>query len=225
MSCFDEGFGRFFKELADNNNKEWFHAHRPTYENKVRKPFLSLLEELIFLVRKDDPQVDISPSNAMFRINRDIRFSKDKTPYKTHVAAAIQRGSRKAPNMAGFYIHLAPNSVWVGGGSHSLDKDGLYQVRKHITQNLSRFDQLIKVEDFVDKFGAVKGDRNKRLPKEFDQALEQQPLVTNKHFFYMAELSPKVMFDDNLPDLIMDYFRAGHPFNDFLQEALAQART
>ena len=95
MSYFSEDFLRFFKELAGNNNKEWFDLNRKRYFKEVKDPFHHFIEDLIAAVQKEDSNVNIAPKDAIFRINRDVRFSKDKTPYKLQVSAIISKGGKK----------------------------------------------------------------------------------------------------------------------------------
>ena len=95
MAYFTKDFIDFFKELAANNKKEWFDFNRKRYEKSVKQPFAEFVQEMIDRIRADDPKVDISTKDAIFRINRDVRFSKDKTPYKTHMAAIVSARGKK----------------------------------------------------------------------------------------------------------------------------------
>lgn len=221
MSYFDHEFFGFLEELAKNNNTDWFHANKKRYDESVKEPFRALVEEMIFMIRAQDPDLDTTPAQAIFRINRDIRFSKDKSPYKTHMAAAIQNGGRKTGNSPGFYFHLSPASVSVGGGAHHLDKDGLYRIRQTIAASPDTFAHLYRERDFLAKYGQIKGEKNKRLPKEFQEVLEHEPLIANKQFFYMATLNPKIILRADLPDLLMEYYSAAEGLRGFLKHALA----
>jgi uncharacterized protein (TIGR02453 family) len=106
MSHFSKDFLAFFEELAGDNNKDWFDANRTRYHEVVKDPWYAFVQQIIDEVRKDDPDLHLEPKQAVFRINRDIRFSKNKQPYKTHVAAVISRGGRKELTYPGLYVHL-----------------------------------------------------------------------------------------------------------------------
>ena len=114
MSYFEQGMIDFFEELSENNKKEWFHANKKRYESHIKDPFHEFVTELIMRIQEEDLDFATTPKDAIFRINRDIRFSKDKTPYKTHVGASLKNGKRTAVNLPGYYVHLAANKVSIG---------------------------------------------------------------------------------------------------------------
>jgi len=222
MAYFTQGFFDFFQELSENNHRDWFHANKSRYEQHVKKPFYTLVGELIDRIHQDDPQVMIEPKHAVFRINRDIRFSKDKTPYKTNVSAFISPQGRKDHTHPGFYFDLNHQRIYLGGGAYSVDKEQLLQIRTAIASEPDRFKQLLEEEEFQQKYGTVKGEQHKRLPAEFKEAAEKQPLLFNKQFYYMAELDRELLLTDELPDHMMSYYYAAKPIKDFLLEAMKQ---
>lgn len=219
MSYFGSDFLTFFKELENNNNKEWFHAHKKDYEEQVKKPFKDLVEEIILRIKEFDPELDIEPKQAIFRINRDIRFSKDKTPYKSHVGAMMSKGG-KMSHYPGYYVHLSNKSVMIGGGAHGFDREKLEKVRKYIAKNPGELTKIIEQADFKKKFKGIKGEKNKRLAPEFQKVEETQPLIANKSFHYGAKLDAKTALKNNLPDILIDYFKTGKSFNDYFKKAL-----
>ncbi len=101
-----------------------------------------------------------------------------------------------------------------------LEKESLLKLRRHIQNHPDAFQKIIKAKSFVSHFEEIKGEKNKRLPKEFQGALEQEPLIANKQFYYMAELEPEIIFRDDLVELLAEYCEAGKPFNDFLIEGM-----
>jgi uncharacterized protein (TIGR02453 family) len=220
MVNFNRKFLDFFRKLSQNNNKVWFDKNRSTYETEVKAPFKELVNEMILRINQEDPDLDIEAKDAIFRINRDIRFSKDKTPYKTNVSANIARGGRKSHNVPGFYIHFGFDSAVIAGGVHAPDKEGLYKIRAKIAKSPDEFSRLLEDPDFKESFGTILGEKNKRIPKEFESSAASQPLIANKQFFYWAELEPEFVIKPNLPDLLMEYFHAGKGVSDFLNEAL-----
>ncbi len=210
----------FLKDLAQNNNREWYHDNKKRYEKELKKPFENLVTAAIAEVQKVDPEVEIPARKAIFRIYRDTRFSKDKTPYKTHVSAIIGPGGTKNKMYPGFYLHVEPGMLMLGGGAYFLDTQSLYQVREFIMQNKDRFNQLITDPTFVAKYETLRGEQNKRLPKELTKAAEEQPLLYNKQFYYMAELPPDHVLREDFLDFMMEYYMAAKPVKDFLKEAL-----
>ena len=220
MAYFSKDFIQFFKELAANNHKEWFDLNRKRYEKEVKDPFKIFIEEMIRQVAKDDPAVKLEPKDAIFRINRDIRFSKDKTPYKTQVSAVIAAGGKKDHTTPGMYLELTPEHVRVYGGVYVTDKEQLYNLRSYIINHMKEFNSILNEKKFKDMFGEVRGEQNKIIPKEFREAAEKQPLILNKQFYYFGQLKPNVVLDDDLPEQLMKYYTASKPIKKFLTAAL-----
>ena len=221
MAVFTKDFITFFKGLGKNNNREWFQEHKKDYENHVKEPFNEFLREAIAGVQKFDDEVNIEPKDAAFRIYRDIRFSKDKTPYKDHVGAVISREGRKGKDYPGFYTHISASSVWIGGGAYFLEKEKLRKVRQEIVYHHDEFSKLINDKNFKAKFGELQGDKNKIIPKEFKADLEKEPLIANKQFYYMATLAVEEIVKDDFVQKMVDYMKAGHKFNLFLRRAMS----
>ena len=144
MSYFTHDFIDFFKDLTVNNSKDWFDANRKRYEKSVKKPFENFIDEMIARVSADDPSIAITAKDAMMRINRDTRFSPDKTPYKTHASAIISSGGKKDKSIPGMYIQFDANEVRIYGGAHMLEKDQLQRIREAIAGNLDEFDRLLQ---------------------------------------------------------------------------------
>jgi uncharacterized protein (TIGR02453 family) len=219
MEPFSKDFIRFFKELKKNNNTAWFNENRKLYEKAVKEPFKKLVDEVIGRIHAMDPEVGISASDAIFRINRDIRFAKDKSPYNTHVSANISRYGRNGKDYPGFYFQLGADKMYIGGGAYMLEKEGLYNLREQIAKNAARFEKVIGSSEFVKKYGGIQGEKNKIVQPEFKEALARQPLIANKQFYYMAELGTEKITSPDLAEMLMEYYRAGKPVNDFLKAA------
>lgn len=221
--AFTEEFLTFFKELARNNHKEWFQANKKTYEKAVKEPFYALVASVIEGVKQDDSELQLEVKNAVFRINRDIRFSKDKTPYKLHVAAVVSRGGRKNLGHPGIYFHLGIEKSMIGGGLYQLDKEALYKVRTAITKQPDRVNALLNDPTFKETYSEIRGDKNKIIPKEFKPALASMPLVANKQFYFMADYEDETfLLQPNLSDIILQHYHAAKPWNEFLYEAIAK---
>lgn len=220
MAYFTDDFVQFFKELAANNNRDWFQANKKRYEGSVKKPFENFISDLIAKVREQEPDLKLEPKEAIFRINRDIRFSKDKTPYKLNTSAIVAKGGRKGMHSPGMYIELNPEEVRVYGGIYMPDKDILYSVREQITKNMAAFDKAISDKDFKKVYGTIQGEKNKIIPKEFKEAGEKQPLIYNKAFYYYTKLPVKVITSPKLADEVMSAYGAAKPVREFLRKAV-----
>lgn len=220
MAYFDKDFISFFKNLEKNNNKEWFHENKKTYEAKVKKPFAEFLGELITAYSSLGKEVHMTPKEAVMRINRDIRFSADKTPYKIHMGAMVSPYGKKDHTQPAMYLELSHKHVRFYSGSHGLEKQQLYNLRQHIAYNLEEFNKLINAKPFKETFSEIKGDKNKVLPTEFREAAEKQPLIFNKAFYYYANYTPETMLKDDLVKTIIEDFKKAMPLNNFIEEGI-----
>lgn len=220
MAWFTNDFNDFFKDLAKNNNKEWFDANRKRYEASVKEPFTAFVAEAIKRIGKHDKAVRIEPKEAIFRINRDIRFSKDKTPYKLNASAIISPAGRKDHATPGIYFELGPESVKFYGGAYQPEKDQLERIRTAIMRDPKGFRKTIENKAFTALFDGVLGEANKVLPNEFREAAMKEPLIANKQFYVGAERSPKLVADPKLMDQMMDHYLAMRPFNAWLAAAM-----
>ncbi|QNL21769.1 DUF2461 domain-containing protein [Hyphobacterium sp. CCMP332] len=218
MAFFSEDFHAFFTELSKNNNKEWFDKNRKRYEIEVKNPFKKFVEHLISKVHNIDPNVNIDAKDAIMRINRDIRFSKDKTPYKTQAAAVISARGRKNMSIPGQYFSLGLNGMEIYGGLYQTDKTQLYNIRQHISYNLKIFEDLINDPKFKKQFGAIEGEKNKIIPAEFKADAKTQALIYNKSFYYRCNFKPEVIVKENLDEIWLDCYKTGKPVCDFLYE-------
>ncbi len=216
MAWFTDDFNRFFKELAKNNNKDWFDANRKRYEKTVKEPFSGFVLEMIKRIHAVDKAVHIEPKDAIFRINRDIRFSKDKTPYKLNSSAIISSSGRKDHGTPGIYFELGPEHVAIYGGRYQPEPEDLRMIREHIAGNLKKFKTLREDKTFVKLFGTIQGERNKVLPAELRAAAEKEPLLYNKQFYWTSQHPAKLVTDPTLADVLMEHYQAMRPLNAFL---------
>lgn len=221
MPHLDNDFLAFFKELEQNNSKEWFDEHRKRYETTVKKPFKAFVEQLVAELQKLYPDHELSNNFSIMRINRDIRFSTDKTPYKIHTGAMISPHGKKEHSRPGFFVQANHADVRVYSGSHSLEKEQLYAIRQHISYNLAAFNALINEKNFKNTFGEIRGEKNKRLPAEFAELESQQPLIANKSFYWFFKLPPETLLKDNLIEELIKRYQYSLPLNAFFEEALA----
>lgn len=218
---FTQDFIDFFKELAANNHKDWMDENRKRYMSAVKKPFENFVEALQNEVSEFDEPILVKPGKAIFRINRDIRFSKDKTPYKTNRTAIISKNGTKDKVHPGFYFFVSPEKVMIGGGAYVLEKDDLYKVRQEIAYNLDEFKSLVNDKAFKSNFPEILGEKNKIIPKEFKEDAEKEPLLYNKGFYFMKEFPVDIIFEDDFVVKITKVMKTAKPFNDFLRRALS----
>lgn len=217
---FNKGYIDFFSQLDKNNNKEWFRANKKWYELAVREPFKELIDELLPEIMKLDEGIHMESKDALFRINRDLRFSDDKTPYKTHMAAGFSRGGRKS-QYAGFYLEVGLKHIIIGGGLPYLEKDALRKIRIEIGFNEQAFQRILENAEFKSQFGFLHGENEKEVPKTFIDISQGNPLIANKQFYYGALFkTEKWLFQESLPEHILEHFRVGLTVNKFLINAI-----
>jgi uncharacterized protein (TIGR02453 family) len=216
---FSKDYLTFLRALDRNNNREWFKANKARFEQSVKAPFTDFVDEIIHRVGALDPRVQLEPKDAMFRIFRDIRFSRDKTPYKTLMSAVVSPGGRRERSIPGGYFQFGNKSVAVAGGMYQPDKNQLYNIRSAIRDRGKQLDALVKAKPFKTLFGELAGDRNKVLPKEFKDASERFPLIANKQFYYWVEYPPETVLRDDLAAFVMKHYRTGKKLGDWLEKA------
>lgn len=220
MKYFSKDYLKFFKSLAANNHREWFDVNRKTYETVVREPFKVFIDDVIRAVHKIDNEVAIEPKDAIFRINRDVRFSKDKTPYKLFNSAIVSKAGRKDKSYPGMYIELSPEHLAIYGGVFMPDKIQIEKIRKYIINNNKQLEQILAKPGFKTSYSTIIGDKYKRLPKEIQEAAEKQPLLYNKQWYYQMRLPAKTIVQDDLLEAVLKYYKIGHPLQQFLINAL-----
>ena len=169
---------RFFRGLARNNAKPWFEAHRADYERDVRAPMRALIEEMDVRLAHFAPEITGDPKRSMFRIYRDIRFSKDKSPYKTHAACWFHHrdadravGGDAEAGSAGFYFHIAPGASFVGAGIWMPPRPTLSRLRDAIAEDWKRFDHIVRDPRLTRRFGGLDDEAMlKRMPRGFPES-------------------------------------------------------
>lgn len=216
MTYFSADFLKFFRELAANNNRDWFQDNKKRYEESVKKPFHAFVGEAIAQIHKKDKTFLLQPSDAIFRINRDIRFSKDKSPYKLNTSAIISREGRKDHSYPGLYIELGPEKLAMAGGSYEPDKDLVYNIREAIAADPRAFRRIISKAAFTKYCGEIRGEVNKVIPAEFREVAEKEPLIRNKQFYFWKEHPAKVITSNDLMPLFLETWNASKEYNDFL---------
>lgn len=221
MAFFQKEFLDFFIELAPNNHKDWFDLNRKKYENFVKDPFKKFVDHLIKKMAENDSAFnDLESKDCIFRINRDIRFSADKTPYKMMVSAVIAPNGKKSKAVNGVYFELGPEKMTVYGGIYEIDKDDLLTVREGIAKDISKFQKAYNHPTFKKVFGDILGDKNKIIPKDLQEAAKIEPLIFNKQWYFYTEFEPETILKDNLDEIILNCYDAGRPVEEFFNELI-----
>ncbi len=204
----------FFKKLEKNNNREWFTEHKPTFkalESDVKSFYQRVFENL----QKHDDVDQIK----VFRIYRDVRFSKNKTPYKTHFGGSF--GRTKPRLRGGYYVHIAPNNEsFLATGFWQPHKDDLLRIRKELELDASEFRTVIGSKKFKESWGTLEGDEVKTSPKGFDKSHPDIDLIKKKQFIFTKKYSDKEVTSPNFINEIDIAFRAIRPYFDYMTEVL-----
>ena len=165
-------------------------------------------------------EVQIEAKEAIFRINRDIRFSKDKTPYKLNNSAIISKMGRKDKNYPGIYIEFSPDKLRFYGGVYIPDTKQIQKIREAIINKGDEFNRILNDKDFQSKFGEIRGEKNKRIPKEFRELAKTQPMLFNKQWYYFAELPPKIILQDDLMHTVLEFASSAEKMRLFFKNTL-----
>ncbi len=209
----------FLEELKDNNYKEWFDLNRKRYE-LIKKDFLEFVSSLIIRISEFDTSVSyLKPKDCIFRINRDIRFAKDKSPYKANFGTYMVKGGKKSGN-AGYYLHIEPDNCFIAGGIYAPSPSDLKLIRNEIYENPLTFKTFIENEEFVKVYGGLSGDKLSNLPRGYDKNFEFGDLLKYKHYISFRQLDKNEIFDANFLDNLVSYFHATFSFNEYLNEII-----
>jgi uncharacterized protein (TIGR02453 family) len=212
---------RFLKGLKQHNNKTWFDAHKTQYL-AAKTDFESLISTLLEKMGAMDPGLStLRVQDCVFRIYRDVRFSKDKTPYKTHLAAGFNQGGKKV-HFPGYYLHIAPGGeTFCGGGIWRPDTAALKNIRQEIDYNLDEFRQIIQGRKFRRLFGELEDeDSLQRVPQGYTEDNPAVGYLKMRNYIAGTGFPDEVLTSRTLPRKIMDAFTTMKPFIDFLGRAL-----
>jgi uncharacterized protein (TIGR02453 family) len=211
---------RFLRALKRNNRREWFNAHRDDYEAHVRQPLIAMIERLADDLRPFAPELVASPKVSMFRIYRDTRFSENKTPYKTHVAAVFPTRGLPKHEGAGAYFHVSPDEVWIGGGMWAPPSPQLHAVREHLASHLKQFRAIIESPGFRRQLGALDGEKLTRVPRGFSKDDPAAEYLKFKHFVAGADLPGAFATSPKFYGTVLKVFREVVPLTRFLNAPL-----
>jgi uncharacterized protein (TIGR02453 family) len=211
----------FMKRLKRNNNRPWFEKHKDEYETLVKLPMQSLIAALQPHFEMFAPEFDIHPKKSLFRIYRDVRFSKDKTPYKTHVAAHfVLRGKPKGVEGSGYYLHIEPGEVFLGGGVYMPDGDQLKKIRTAIAAQPDRFLSILEQGQFKKTFKRLQGEKLQRVPQGYKPDHPMAEWLKYKQFFIWVEWNEARSYRGKFVTDVAEVFKAATPLVRFLNEAM-----
>ncbi|HEX5002938.1 MAG TPA: DUF2461 domain-containing protein [Bacteroidia bacterium] len=213
---------KFLKELKANNNRDWFMANKPRYET-VKSEFELFIEPLLKQISKFDPSVSgLTPKDCIFRIYRDVRFSKDKSPYKTHIGAYISGSGKKTEvhEKAGYYIHIEPGASMLAGGAYVPGTGWLKAIRQEIDYNQKEFLSLIRSKNFKTLFGELDGEKLSKVPKGYDATHPLIDLLKYKSFLAVHYSPDKTVVSDAFLSHAANVFKNISPLNGFLNRCL-----
>ena len=219
MHYFNSAFTEYFAALSANNNTTWFDANRRWYEKEVKYPFQEFVDELIVQLKRIDPDINIEPQEAIFRINNDIRYSKEKIPYKPWMTANISAVGKRSKEYPGFFIQANHEKLAIAGGVYCPERETLIHIRQQILQDPEGFRNAINDPLFKTTFIELDGELNKLLQPEFRKIAESLPEIGLKQFYFRKEYSPETLYQKNLPEFLRKEFQAATNLHLFLRRA------
>ncbi len=214
---------QFLKELSENNNREWFNDNRVRYhENKDK--ILFLIEILINEIKVFDPEIaGVNPKDCMYRIFRDVRFSKDKRPYKTNFGAFIAKGGRKSI-LPGYFFHIETDESFFGGGVYMPQPGELKAIRNYIAENGAEFMEIMNEPEFKKIYPEMYDHQLKTAPRGFPKDHEFISLLKYKSFVFAKRTDNIIIRENRIVEDMVQAYRQLHHANVFLHEALEKIR-
>jgi uncharacterized protein (TIGR02453 family) len=210
----------FLQELTENNNREWFNNNKDRY-NASKEKILFLTDVLINEIAEFDSGVrGVSPKDCIFRIFRDVRFSKDKVPYKTNFGSYIAKGGRKSLN-PGYYFHIEPGQSFIGGGLYMPPAEPLRSIRNYMAENAPEFKSIINDSQFKAVFPDMYDHQLKTAPKGFPKDHEHIEFLRYKSIVFSMPIDNKIVTGKDFIENAVNAFRQLQKVNGFLNEALA----
>jgi uncharacterized protein (TIGR02453 family) len=210
----------FLRALKRNNDREWFRARKEQYDALLREPMVALIERLAGDMRQFAPHLVVNPKTAIYRIYRDTRFSNDKTPLKTNIAAIFPARGLPKHQGAGLYLEISPGWVWVGGGLYAPDTPQLQAVREHIAANHRRLTAIVTSAAFRRSVGELHGEKLQRVPRGFLKDHPAAEYLKHRQFLAGRELPPEFATSKRFYAGVLDVFRHVAPLTKYLNDGL-----
>jgi uncharacterized protein (TIGR02453 family) len=213
----------FLRNLKRNNRRDWFLKNKQTYEDNVRQPMIELVNALAPEFATFAPEIVASPKVSLYRIYRDTRFSKDKSPYKTHVAAGFSHRGLEKNQGAGFYLHITPSEFLIGGGLYNPQTEDLSAVRHHIALHHKRLVAILNARPFRRLFDGLSGEQLLRVPRGFPVDHAAADFLRRKQFLASRLLPSAIVTTPQFGSIVLETFRTLHPLIQFLNEPIVRA--
>lgn len=207
----------FLKNLQQNNNRDWFTENKSNYEKNHEETIL-FADAVLNEMRKHDNIETLSGKKSLMRIYRDVRFSKDKSPYKTNWGIGFTRATKLL--RGGYYVHLAPGESFVGGGFWAPESADLNRMRKEISLNTTEFRAILDDKKFKTTFGELQGEKLKTVPKGFEKDHPALDLLQFKQYLISKKFTDKEVLEPDFYKKVNETFKAMRPFFDFMSTAL-----
>ena len=204
----------YLSQLKNNNNREWFVENKSTFdkEQKNIKLFFTSIKQSL-------EEIDNIEKMKVFRIYRDVRFSKNKTPYKSHFSAGFVR--QKPQLRGGYYLHIEDNNSFVGGGFWEPNKEDLLRIRKELSIDASELREIINQKEFKNYFGTLQGEELKSAPRDFDKNHLNIDLIRKKQYLVTRNFTNEEVLSPNFANEVIVTFKAMRPFFDYMSDVLS----
>ena len=208
----------FLQLLGKNNNRDWFHAHKSEYVQHHENA-IAFADSVLEKMNGHDNIETLSGKKSLFRIYRDVRFSKDKSPYKTHWGGGLKRATRQL--RGGYYFHIQPGGQsFVGGGFWAPNKEDLFRIREEIASDAEELRAIINSKEIQSTFGALYGEQLKTAPKGFDKDHPDIDLLRFKQFVFIKKFSDEEVLEAQFDAVVNETFKRLRPFLDLMSDVL-----
>jgi len=215
MTRIEKSTFNFLNDITRNNNREWFTENKPHYQTALAN-FKAFMETIVNKMSFHD-EIEGNKSKV-FRIYRDVRFSKNKTPYKINLSAGMQRASKL--RRGGYYISLQPNNTFVGGGFFQPEKEDLKRIRQDIATDAKTMRSIIADTNFQELFGEMNGDQLKTAPRDFPKDHPDIDLIRHKSFIVRRSFTDEEVLAENFAEEVVRTYIGMRPFFDYMTEVL-----
>jgi uncharacterized protein (TIGR02453 family) len=207
----------FLNDLKENNNRDWFLINKARYQAQYNF-VIEFADELLFRMKQVDNIETISGKKSLFRINKDVRFSKDKSPYKLNIGGAFTRATKQL--RGGYYFHIEPGNCFLGGGFWAPSPEDLKHIRLQIAADPTPLQSILASKEFIETFGQLEGEQLKSAPKGFNKEHPAIDLINYKQFLLIKKFSDEEVQSENYLETVVTTFQAMRPFFDYMSEIL-----
>jgi uncharacterized protein (TIGR02453 family) len=217
MNKLDKATFEYLKQLGKNNTREWFNEHKDQYLSS-HENVIQFADSLLSEMKKNDDIGTVSGKKSLFRIYRDVRFSKDKSPYKNHFSGSFNRATKWL--RGGYYFHLEPGNVMIAGGFFSPSKEDLQRMREEIVADDKPIREILSSPKFKETFGNFQGEQLKTAPKGFDKDHPAIDLLRYKQFYVSHKFTDQEALSDSFASKVSNTFALLRPYFDYMSDVL-----